>query len=164
LETSIFASYAHIDDAATHGRVRQVVEDVGKSYESLTGSAASIFMDVTSLRPGEIWRATVDSNLAKAPVLLAFVSPAALRSREWRREVRRFLDSPGKRLVIPLIYGDRIRIRENFQRDLLWRRIEKVQYLTIHQLRTAAPGSDVWMEHIERIAGRIDQVRRELTA
>ena len=113
----VFASYAHIDDTATHGRVKYVVEDVGNSYESLTGSRVSTFMDVTSLRPGDIWRTTIDSNLESASILLAFVSPAALRSKEWRREVRRFLDAPEMRLVIPLVFGDRVRIREEFGRD-----------------------------------------------
>jgi hypothetical protein len=158
VEVSVFASYAHDDDHATYGRISKIVDDVGRTYQSLTGASVSVFKDTESISLGEVWRDKIRAGLASSSIMLAFISPAYLRSVSCRQELREFLASPGRRLIIPVIFADKARIKVAFGNDALWEEIERIQYLSVPQLRSAEPGSEVWLLQIERISVRIGDV------
>lgn len=158
MEVSVFASYAHDDDHATYGRISKIVEDVGRTYRSLTGAGVSVFKDTEAISLGEVWRDKIRAGLASSSILLAFISPAYLRSVTCRQELREFLASPGNRLIIPVIFADQAWIKATFDHDGLWEEIERIQYLAVPQLRSAEPGCEVWLQQIERISLRISEV------
>jgi F-box protein 11 len=150
-----FASYAHVDNKATYDRVLRIVEDVANGYRSLTATRLATFVD-TQIPLGDVWRDRIAAGLASSTTFLPFVSPAYLRSAACRREFRVFHQALDGRLVIPLIYGDKARIEERFRADLIWRSIQKLQYLDIYQLRFEEPGSALWMKLIDPIVRRVD--------
>src|SRR6187431_492600 len=102
-----FASYSHDDEVATYGRVSRVVQDIQNSYKSLTGSTLFVFLDRSSISLGEPWKHRIAAGIESSLVLLAFVSPAYLRSGNCRREFRGFLTAQPGRLAIPLLFAER---------------------------------------------------------
>jgi hypothetical protein len=161
-EVSVFVSYARIDDDATYGRLRTYVKDVANMYRSATGSTVAIFTDVDSIAAGENWKDRIRLGLASSSILLAFVSPAYLRSINCREEFTEFYSflrtNSTLRLIIPLLYSPRERLERLFSDDLLWRDICAINDVDISTLRTEELGSAQWVGSVERVASRIDDV------
>jgi hypothetical protein len=167
-EISVFVSYAHIDDQATYGRISKLIEDVANTYRSMTGKAVGVFQDVDSIKPGEYWKDRIRLGLSSSSVLLAFVSPAYLRSTNCREELSEFLAflnaNSSIRLVIPLLYADPERIEANFADDGLWKRLLDLKRVDISKLRYIDPGSSEWIIASEEIADSIDKILSEVSA
>ena len=161
-EVSVFVSYARIDDKATYSRVSQLIDSFADSYESMTGGTVGVFKDVESIKPGDDWRDRIRLGLAASSIFLAVISPAYLRSAECRQELSEFLTfldvNSSARLVIPLIFATPDRIQTEFADDALWKRIEKLQWLNISDLRHTDPGTSGWIIAVDRIADRVDEV------
>ena len=164
-EVSVFVSYARIDDEATYGHVTQLVDDIAKSYRSITGKAVGVFKDMDSIAPGDDWKDRIRLGLSSSSIFLAFVSPAYLRSPNCREELSEFvafLDANSSaRLIIPLLYANADRIETNFSDDELWRRISRLQWIDVSKLRSIDKGSSEWIQKTEVIAERIDDILTE---
>ncbi|MEV6983127.1 toll/interleukin-1 receptor domain-containing protein [Sphaerisporangium sp. NPDC051017] len=162
VEVSVFASYSHIDNDATYERISKIILGIKGIYESLTGSKVEIFKDADSIALGENWRDRIRMGLSSSSILLAFVSPAYLRSESCRQEFREFLGfleaNSKKRLIIPLLYADFDRIEARFARDELWQEIKSLQVLKLEAMRSLDPGSAEWIRALEMIAYRIEEV------
>jgi TIR domain/Effector-associated domain 2 len=154
----VFVSYSRDDDKATYGRISALVRDLDVMYRNATGQLARVFKDDVTIRPGENWRQAIDDGIASSVVLLAFVSPAFLRSQYCRTEVLDFLSATGPRLLLPLLYFERAKVSDQFASDPLWRRIDQIQQISIVTLRRADPGTEVWLTATEHIAARISEV------
>jgi hypothetical protein len=122
------------------------------------------FFDTESIRLGDEWRERIRAGLTASSVMLAFLSPAYLRSVVCREEFREFRASAGHRLVIPFAYVDVSDIEDQFHDDDVWREILKIQYLDIAQLRLENRGSALWMTYVDRIFKRIQEVQRTFIA
>lgn len=161
-EVRVFVSYARIDDQATYGRISKLIEDVANTYQSMTGKTVGVFMDVDSIRPGENWRDRIKLGLSYSSIFLAFISPAYLRSTGCREELSEFLafltSSSVERLVIPLIYAKKDRIDKAFTGDGLWDKITDREYEDIAELRSVNPGSSQWIETVEKLTDRIEEI------
>jgi hypothetical protein len=161
-EVQVFVSYARIDDEATYGRISKLVEDIARTYQSMTGKTVGVFKDVESIRPGEDWRDRIRAGLSYSSIFLAFITPAYLRSPNCREELSEFLtfltSSSVERLVIPLIYTKRERIEGTFAEDELWVKLDKRQGPDISNLRRVEPGSPDWIEKVENLADAIDEI------
>ncbi|GAA2878405.1 toll/interleukin-1 receptor domain-containing protein [Nonomuraea rubra] len=162
LEVSIFASYARIDDKATHSRISNIVSDIESMLESLTGSTVKVFKDTDSIAPGEDWRDRIRMGLSSSTILLAFISPAYLRSEMCRQEFKEFLGFLGAnsetRLIIPLVYSNFERIDAHFDSDDLWMTVKKLQALPLNNMRSTDRGSSEWIQTVEKISYRIEEV------
>lgn len=165
-DVSVFLSYARVDDSATYGRVLKVADAVANTYHSLTGRKVEIFKDTTSIALGEVWMERIQVGLASSSILLVFVTPAYLRSAMCRQELTEFLNftrsSPSARIIIPLLYSDTERIEKHFGNDDMWQELSKRNRIDISHLRTSDAGSSKWIEAVERVAERIDEVLSSL--
>ncbi|MFF5082507.1 toll/interleukin-1 receptor domain-containing protein [Actinoplanes sp. NPDC000266] len=159
-DVSVFVSYARVDDEATHGRVSQLVKDIGNAYQSMTGHLVGVFFDIQSISLGENWRDRIRLGLSSSSIFLAFVSPAFLRSAQCREELNEFfgfLDANSSaRLVMPLLYADRERIEKMFASDPLWSKITQRQATDISHLRFVDIGSAEWVRETTKIAELIE--------
>jgi hypothetical protein len=167
-EVSVFVSYAHVDDKATYNRVRQFVEDVGNTYASMTGREVGTFFDHHSIAPGENWKDRILLGLSSSSIFLAFISPAYIRSVNCNQEFWEFLHflnaNSTTRLVIPLLFANEARMREQFGSDELWREVTKLQWEDISELRSAALGSSEWLKQTQHIANRIENVLKDVAS
>jgi hypothetical protein len=154
----VFGSYSHDDDQVTYGRISALLKDLGAAYRNAVGSPAGIFQDNVSIKIGEDWRQAINDANRSAVILLAFVSPAYLRSEWCRREMTDFLDRTGARTVLPLLFFDRDRLVRQFADDEVWRRLDRSQMVSITALRSADPGSGEWIDLRDRIAERIAEI------
>lgn len=157
---SVFVSYARADDEATYRRITRLKKDIQLAYSALNGESVGVFQDVESIELGDNWRDRIRAGLTSSSIFLAFVSPAFLRSTACREEAREFLgilrSSRNERLVIPLIFGDMSRLKSRFADDDLWGELSSLQALPTGALRSAEPGSSVWMSNVHEIAERIE--------
>jgi hypothetical protein len=167
-EVSVFVSYAHVDDKATYKRVRQFVDDVGNTYESMTGKEVGAFFDHDSIAPGESWKDRILLGLSSSSIFLAFISPAYIRSVNCNQEFWEFLHflnaNSTTRLIIPLLFADEARMREQFGSDELWREVTELQWVDISELRSAALGSSEWLKRTQDIANRIEHVLKDIAS
>jgi hypothetical protein len=154
----VFGSYARDDDRVTYGRISRLLADLDAAYRNDVGVPAGIFQDNVSIKVGEDWREELGNAHRAAAILLAFVSPAYLRSEWCRRELTDFLDRPGPRTVLPLLYYDRDRLVARFGEDDVWRRLDRLQMEPVTALRSADPGSSEWIGIRDRIATRIAEL------
>lgn len=161
-EISVLVSYAHIDDKATYGRVRKFVEDVGNAYESMTGRDVGLFLDHDSIEPGEDWKDRIKLGLSFSSVFLAFISPAYLRSVNCNQEFSEYLHfleaNSSNRLIIPLLFTDQGRLEQQFEGNSLWQTTSKLHRVDVSQLRFAEPGNSEWLQNVQRVAERIEEV------
>lgn len=159
---SVFLSYARLDDKATYGRISNFKTDIQHSYEALTGDRVEVFQDVDSIGLGEQWRDRIRAGLSASSILLAFISPAFLRSAACREELRDFLGflaGPSTQgLIIPLVFGDTNMIEAAFGGDELWLEVRSRQCLEVPDLRTADQGTERWLRNVERVAARVAEV------
>lgn len=165
---SVFVSYARIDDEATYERVSALITDISNSYRSNTGKNVGMFKDTDSISAGEDWRDRIRLGLSDSSILLAFVSPAYLRSIACRQEFREFWNflsaSSTERLIIPLLFADPDRIEKQFKGDEVWTDINKLNRIDIATLRSAQPGSELWIQLVDKITDRIDEILSNLPA
>lgn len=163
---SVFISYASIDDRATHGRVKEIVESVSDMYESMTGEKVGIFLDKSSLSAGENWRDSIKYELSSSAVFLAFISPSYVKSVECNNEFwefYRFLEAnSSERLIVPLLFGERDRTMGAASDTELWAVASQLQMEDINVLRVAEPGRTVWLEKTQKIASVIDTALRSV--
>lgn len=161
-DVSVFVSYAHVDDQATHGRLRAFVEDVANMYKSFTGLDVQVFVDRDSIPSGESWRDRIRLGLASSSIMLAFVTPAYLRSPNCVEEFTEFFSflrvNSQTRLILPLLFFARERLERQFKDDLLWQEISEIQTEDISVLRTEERGSGLWVRRVELVADAIDEV------
>ncbi|WFE33314.1 toll/interleukin-1 receptor domain-containing protein [Micromonospora sp. WMMD975] len=161
-EVSVFVSYARVDDEATHGRITQLIKDIANTYHSMTGQVVGVFKDVDSIAPGEDWRDRIRLGLSSSSILLAFVSPAYLRSAPCREELSEFFGflnaNSSVRLILPLLFASSDRIGRTFSDDNLWQRISNLNWVDASTLRSADIGSAIWIKNVELISDRIDEV------
>ena len=154
----VFASYSRDDDQVTYGRVSTLIRDLDATYRNAVGVNAGIFKDDVSVQLGEDWRIAIANAGRSATILLAFLSPAYLRSDWCRREATDFLDRAGPGTLLPLFFCDRAQLTDQFENDALWRRLDRLQGLSIDDLRRTDPGAGLWLQALDRIAGRIAEL------
>jgi hypothetical protein len=161
MDVSVFISYAHVDNDAMYGRIKEISKGTGQTYSALTGKSVKVFVDTDSIALGEEWRERIRSGLSSATILLAFISPAYMHSTACRGELRDFLSflSQGgsSRLIIPLLLVERSRMDELFPDDDLWDSIVSLQYLSIDDMRFEDPGTGAWLAKIHKIAERVNE-------
>ena len=166
-EVSVFVSYARIDDKSSYGRVSKMIDDIADTYQSITGQRVGVFKDVESIKPGDDWRDRIRLGLSASSIFLAFISPAYLRSANCREELSEFLafldSNSSTRLIVPLLFAASDRILNEFSEDELWKRIGKLQWLDISEMRYQDPGTSSWLMAVDRIAERIDEVLKTFT-
>jgi hypothetical protein len=162
---SVFLSYARVDDEATYGRITKLKSDIEKAYTALSGETVGVFQDTDSINLGDKWRERIRAGLTSSSILLAFVSPAFLRSPACREELREFLGflqtGGNSRLIIPLIFSDPARLIAEFAQDDIWQELSRLHRLPIEELRTADPGTSLWLTNVEAIVKRIEDVLGE---
>ena len=160
-DVSIFISYAHLDNDAAYGRIKEMSDSVGRVYSALTGKNATVFFDVDSISLGERWRDRIRSGLSAATILLAFVSPIYMKRPECRAELREFLSflSQGgsSRLIIPLLLVARAQMDGLLLDDDLWGDVVELQYLAIDEMWFEDPGTGAWLKKVHVIAKRVDE-------
>ena len=165
-DVSIFVSYARVDDEATYGRITQIVSDLAVTYKSIAGREVGIFKDTASIEAGDDWRDRIRLGLSASSIFVAFISPAYLRSPTCRQEFTEFVSfltaNAANRLIIPLVFGDEKRIERHFEDDELWQRASSLNRLDASALRAIDPGSSSWINLIEKIADKVDEVLTEL--
>ncbi|WP_433211010.1 toll/interleukin-1 receptor domain-containing protein [Dactylosporangium sp. CS-047395] len=161
-DVSVFASYARMDDESSYGRISKFIEDLGRTYSSITGLDVGVFKDTKSIAPGEDWKDRIRLGLASSSIFLAFISPSYLRSPNCRAELTEFLAfltaKSTQMLVIPLLFFPASRIKKMFGDDSLWQQLSNLNYLDISDLRHEETGSSPWLRKVEDIAERIEEV------
>ncbi|WP_439664154.1 toll/interleukin-1 receptor domain-containing protein [Lentzea sp. HUAS TT2] len=164
-DVSTFFSYAHIDDAGTHGRLKKLSSDIGVQYRSMSGFSVDVFFDAESIPLGDRWRQRIEAGLTGSTVLFAIISPAYLRSPACRDEIQTYLtllDQEQRRMLIPLLLYPQDEIDRRFSADELWLEIKELQYRPIQDLRFEEQGSRSWMTAVIDIASRVDEVVGDL--
>ncbi len=92
IQTAIFLSYVHADDAAVNGRISQLGHDIEERYKLLTGEDdVHVFVDKNDLRWGEEWQNRIDNQLEGTTIFIPVVTPRYLKSQACRDEVQKFL-------------------------------------------------------------------------
>jgi TIR domain len=158
----VFASYARVDDRATYGRIETFINDVSNIYSSMTGMDVGIFFDKDSISPGEEWKDRIRLGLSASSVLLAFISPAYLRSVNCTQEFWEFLHflraNSTTRLIVPLLFAESARMEKNFSNDRLWVEASRLNRRDISDLRFEQEGSRRWLQLANEVAGVIEDV------
>lgn len=162
-DVSVFVSYARVDNEATYGRVREFVDSVKTSYESMTGQQVKVFRDTESIEAGEPWLDQIRSGIASSAILLAFVSPAYLRSQACISEYKEFVNflvtsDSSIRVAVPLLFGDSDRINRYFEKDPFWLELKQLQYVDISMIRHEEIGSPTWIAKTEEVVDRVEAI------
>lgn len=91
----IFISYAHADGTS-------LAQKLQREFESIDGM--TVFLDESSIQPGQKWREQIDDHLRRATHFLFIVTPGSLGSKECRYEwgIAKFRLIP----IIPVYYVD----------------------------------------------------------
>jgi hypothetical protein len=87
----VFISYTRSDEVF----VAQLAED-------LQVAGVPIWVDMFDIPDGTDWHDEIERALQRCHLMVAVLSPAALRAGNWRAELSRFMDS-GK-LIVPILY------------------------------------------------------------
>ncbi len=165
-DVSVFVSYAHVDDRATYQRVRHFVEDVGNTYESMTGQEVGLFLDRSSIAPGEDWKDRIKLGLSSSSIFLAFISPAYIRSVNCTQEFWEYVHflnaNSTTRLLVPLLFADETRMKDQFGEDPLWIESSRLQRIDISKLRFEPLGSSQWLQHVQGVATTIEAVLHDV--
>jgi tetratricopeptide (TPR) repeat protein len=145
----IFISYRHADTEAEAGRLKQSLA------QHLP--ADDIFLDTSSLKPGEIWPDALDRHLDDAVVVLVLIGPKWLGAHDtdgrrrldlhddWvRTEISRALDA-GKEVVPVLIRTDSMPTQAQLPPSL-----SRVPARQAVELRARA-----WDRDVENLVGRL---------
>jgi hypothetical protein len=167
-DLSIYVSYARKDDEATYGRIAELVSGVAHFCENDTGQNVHVFQDVDPIEPKDDWKDRIRLGLSSSTIFLAFISPAYFRSVDCRKEfseIMSFLEIGSESsLIIPLLSAKLDKMARYFSADNLWKRATALQWIDISRLRTLEPGSGNWLDLVDHIAARIDDVHTALNS
>lgn len=159
---SIYASYAREDDEATSGRIAKLVDGIANFCRNDTGRNVRVLHDISSISPGENWKDHIRLGFSSSTIFLVFISPAYFRNITCRQEFGEFMSFLEIRsqnsLVVPLLYARLDRVARYFSNDDLWKRASDLQWIDISRLRTLEPDSSSWLEIVDHVANRIDEI------
>jgi len=128
----------------------------------MTGEQVQVFMDVESIDAGEVWLDRIRLGISSSSVLLAFISPAYLRSAYCIEEYREFSSfvsaNTSTRLIVPLMFAEKARINKYFEGNTNWGEMQKLQPVDLSGLRYEEPGSPGWLKNAQRVVDRIEDV------
>lgn len=87
----IFVSYCHDDNKHLDGGILKLIDDLKDEYafEQGQNKQLQVFTDVESIHWGDEWKQTINANVNKANILIPFLSPQYVTSKNCRKE---FLD------------------------------------------------------------------------
>ena len=161
-DVSVFVSYARVDDEATYSRVIKFAYSIKRLYESMTGEQVGLYMCADSSAAGDIWIDPIRLGMSSSVILLAFISPAYLRSVSCREEYREFASfvcaSSSSRLIVPLLFSERERIDKYVGDQAIWREIQALCPVSVEQVRFEEPGSYEWLRKTQEVVNRIESV------
>jgi hypothetical protein len=82
-------------------------EELVKPLAGLLGAAANdaVFLDITSIKPGEVWKAEIETALREAPVFVLCWCCESRESAFIAYEIKIAMESGEKRLV-PVLFCD----------------------------------------------------------
>lgn len=165
-DVSVFVSYARVDDAATYSRVTKFASSIKRLYESMTGEQVRLYMDADLSEAGDIWIDRIRLGVSSSAILLAFVSPAYLRSAACREEYRELTNfvcaSSTSRLIVPLLFSERERMEKYFGDHAIWREMRALHSVPVEQLRFEEPGSSAWLHKTQEVVNRIESVLADI--
>ena len=137
-DVSVFVSYARIDDEATYSRVIKFAYSIKRLYESMTGEQVCLYMGADSSAASDNWIDPIRLGMSSSVILLAFVSPAYLRSVSCREEYREFASfvcvSSNSRRIVPLLFSECERIDKYFGDQAIWREIQALYPVSVEQV------------------------------
>jgi hypothetical protein len=161
-DVSVFVSYARVDDEAAYSRVTKFACSIKRLHESMTGEQVRLYMDTDSSAEGDIWIDRIRLGMSSSAILLAFISPAYLRSARCREEYRELTSfvcaSSNSRLIVPLLFSERERIEKYFGDQAIWREIQALDPVPVEQVRCEEPGSYKWLRKTQEVVNRIESV------
>jgi hypothetical protein len=100
--------------------------------------------------------------MSSSAILLAFISPAYLRSAPRREEYRELTSfacaSSDSRLIVPLLFSERERMEKYFGDQAIWREMQELRPVPIEQVRCEEPGSYEWLRKTQEVVNRIESV------
>lgn len=106
--STVFWSYAHEDDSADHGRIRELAKDLQEEYSLLSGNKLELFVDRASIEWGDQWKARIDDALVSSTFFIPILSNRYFTRSECTREMLSFFAQAKSRglekMMLPLVY------------------------------------------------------------
>lgn len=166
-EFDAFWSYAHVDDERQGGAIRELAVRLRDEVGLLTGDELNIFVDRKDLHWGEAWREKIESAIGDVPFLIAIVTPSFIKSPECRREVLTFIGEAASRgqekLLLPIVYTKMQNLTEDSDDELV-ALLARLQWESWAELRLEDPRGPKFMQAINRLAERIQDLRAQAEA
>ena len=161
-----FWSYVHDDDDAEGERISRLAKDVTAQYQMLTGETIELFLDIETLKWGEDWQETVNSNLATVAFFIPVMTPRYFMSAECRRELqffaRRATNLGIEELILPLYYVTVPAIENRTVTDDLVELARKFHWEDWRELRFLEVSSERYRRGVAKLAELLGDANRRI--
>ncbi|MGW0172735.1 toll/interleukin-1 receptor domain-containing protein [Rhodococcus sp. NPDC003322] len=158
-----FWSYAHADNDATGGHVRELAKQVAGSYQLETGEKLTLFVDrdeESGLKWGDEWQEKISSTIAGTTFFIPIISPSYLNSENCRNEFLEFWSRASEsnlgELLLPILYAD-VDLSADSS-DEICRIVEKIQFLDWRETRLEEFNSKIYKTELAKIGRRLKEV------
>lgn len=163
VETRIFMSYAHGDQqAVTGGDLLQFAADVEDEMQGVHERPVRIITDQKDVRWGDSLWDRLHEELDASIYLLPFITPRYLQSDACRNEFDRFdaatASTITSRRILPLIWIEPRALKDPHSTDGVIRRVRKLKYQPVTEVRTAEVTSAVYRKAVGTVAENLEAV------
>lgn len=160
-----FWSYVRDDDRASFGKVVELGRDLASTYEMLTGSPVSLFLDRDSLEWGDAWQSVIQSNLGTVAFFIPIITPRYFQSAACRSELEAFAERTSSEdlegLLLPILWVQNGDIASDPSEDPLVEIIKGRNWVDWTELRHEERGSSAYSRTIEQMAQRINRANEK---
>jgi hypothetical protein len=154
-----FLSYAHEDDDADNGGIQRLGRSLRAEYELLTGESLDLFVDRTSTRWADEWRARIGGALDASTFLMPVLTPRYFTRSECRRELATYLGTrSAQQLLLPILYVQIPDFQARNPDDLI-ARVSQTQYVDWTKHRLEDVTAPAYRAAINRLACRLLDAR-----
>jgi len=161
-----FWSYAHADNAASHGDVVALANRLSAEFDLLTGRQLHIFIDRSHIDWGEVWRERVATGLMATTFFIPVITPRYFAREECRREFRDFLahaKSLGlEEFLLPILYVPVTGLVED-SNDELVAIVARTQFVDWTKMRLLDVESPGYRRELNSLAVRLAQIEEKLS-
>lgn len=164
-----FWSYAHADNDATGGHVRDLAKQVEGAYLLETGEKLTLFVDrdeESGLKWGDEWQQKINSTIAGTTFFIPIISASYLNSDNCRAEFLDFWsrakESNLGELLLPIVYAD-VDLSDETE-DEICQIVKQIQFLDWRDVRLEDESSSVYKRALAKIGRRLKAIAKDVEA
>ncbi|OZG62108.1 ATPase, AAA superfamily [Bifidobacterium hapali] len=161
-DANIFLSYRHQDNDYLNNAIIEMAQNLVKAYEYQTGRKLHLFVD-TDIHWGENWQKTLNTNISKANILLAAVTPMYLKSDACRKELLDFnarTSSNHGNKILSMIWQNLDNLPDKGQ-DPVRNIIRERQFISVEDLAYEPSDTPNYKKRLAEIASKLQVTIKE---